>query len=151
MAGIAAGTVANQFAVDAGTTRPGMLECLQHDHTGSLGEHEAVAVHVKGPAGLLRRIGMKRQRAHVLKSGQPHRRQRRLAAAASNVQGVVAALHAVLLPAHAKRHAAHCGIPLSLLAERVPVAANQESGEMQLPQQCIPQLLRLARRVQRVS
>ena len=45
-------------------------------------------MHVKGTAGLLRRIGMKRQRTHVLKSGQPHRRQRRLAPPGDHHVGV---------------------------------------------------------------
>jgi hypothetical protein len=56
VAGIAAGPIAHQLAVDTGTTAAGMLQLLQHNHPGTLSEHKAVAMDVEGATGLLRRV-----------------------------------------------------------------------------------------------
>ena len=54
--GIGRGAIAEQFAVDLGSTPLGMLQFLQHHHRRSLTEHKPIAVAIEGPAGPRRLI-----------------------------------------------------------------------------------------------
>jgi len=51
MKGVGGGAVAGQFGDDFGPTGPGVLELLEDEDRGALGEDEAVAVAVEGPGG----------------------------------------------------------------------------------------------------
>ena len=88
VARIAAGPVALEFGVDAGAALLRVFSFFNHHDARALGEHEAVALDVEGTAGLLRRLAPKRQRPHVLESGQTDRREGRLAGAGHHHVGV---------------------------------------------------------------
>ena len=51
--GIARHAIADDFGIDLGAARLGMLELLEHDDAGTFAHHEAVAVLVIGARGLL--------------------------------------------------------------------------------------------------
>ena len=88
VAGVAAGPIAHQLTIDPSASATGMLELLKDHHTGSLGKHETIALGVERPTGPLRIVGPERQGAHVLKTGQAHRRQRRLAPSSDHHIGI---------------------------------------------------------------
>ena len=54
MIGLAGGSVAADLAVDVGAARPRVLQFLQDEEPGALGDHEAVAIAREGPRGALR-------------------------------------------------------------------------------------------------
>ena len=88
MTGVAAGSIAPEFSIDAGAAPLRVLQLLQHDDSGPFGEHESVTVDIERPARLLRRVAAKGERPHVLEACQSHRRERGLAAARQHHIGI---------------------------------------------------------------
>src|SRR5580704_7253620 len=83
--------VAGNFSVDAGAAPARRLPFLQHDETGALAEHEAVARAIEGAAGALRCVVVGRKRAEHAEAGQPQWIYHRVKAAGQNKVGAAAA------------------------------------------------------------
>ena len=93
--GIAGHAIADQFGVDLGAARLGVLELFEHQRAGALSHHEAVAVLVIRTRGA-RRIVVEfgRQRPQRREAGERQPVDRRLGAARDHHVGVAKRDHA---------------------------------------------------------
>src|SRR5581483_12308864 len=79
--GVAGHAKTDQLGIDARAAFARVLVFLQHDHPGAVAEHKAVAILVPWPAGALRIVVARRQRARLAEAGHAGRAGARLAAA----------------------------------------------------------------------
>ncbi len=71
--GIATHAKANQLAIDLGTTGLGMFVLFQHQYTGTVTQHETIAILVPWTARLLRFVVAVGERLGCGKAAHPHR------------------------------------------------------------------------------
>ena len=89
MAGVGAGAVAEHFGIDRRAACLGVFQFFEDEHAGPFAEHEAVAVAVERPAGLLRIVVALGEGPHAGKAAEAHRRDRGFAAAGDHHVGIV--------------------------------------------------------------
>ena len=85
---------ADQLGMDRRAARQSVLGRLEDHHAGALAVHEAVAVAVERPRGVLRVVVALGQRVHVAERRETHRQQRRLRAAGEDDVDLAALDHA---------------------------------------------------------
>ena len=82
MAGVGGVAVTGHFRVDAGAAGPGVLQFLQHQHSGAIPHDKSVPVPVKGPGGVLGIVVARAHGAHGAKTADAQRQHRRFASPA---------------------------------------------------------------------
>ncbi len=78
MVGVGGHAVAQQFGVDSGAARFGMLQRFQNQHAASFAHHKAVALGVKRAAGVFRVVVAGGHRPRGAERANPHGHNRRL-------------------------------------------------------------------------
>ena len=87
--GVGAGSVADHLTIDSCSAAAGMFQFFEHEHPAPFGHHEAVAVAIEGPAGLLGLLVALAQSPHIRESADTHGRNRRFASAGDHDVGIV--------------------------------------------------------------